>query len=149
MLDESTLVIGAGNRSTVEGIEDVAEIMRPHGIEVVPVPFEMKWNHLDVIFAVVADKVCLYCAEGLPDSYQSWLRERGWRLVAVPVEEVMKTGCNVLALGDGRILSFAENQIVNGMLRAEGFDVLEPHLREFTKMGGGPHCLTFELARER
>ena len=29
----------------------------------------------------------------------------------------MKTGCNVLALGDGKVLSFEENPVVNDMLR--------------------------------
>jgi N-dimethylarginine dimethylaminohydrolase len=61
----------------------------------------------------------------------------------------MKTGCNVLALGNDRVLSFAENRIVNKMLEAQGFVIYAPHLREFTKMGGGPHCLTFEIQRER
>lgn len=149
MLDESTLVIGSGNRSTLPGIEDAARIMKQYDIEVVPVEFDVKWNHLDMIFSVVAEKLCLYCAEGLPQTFQSWLRQNDWRMIAVPEEEVMKTGCNVLALGEGKVLSFAENQVVNDMLRAEGFDVLDPHLHEFTKMGGGPHCLTFELERER
>jgi len=39
--------------------------------------------------------------------------------------------------------------VVNQMLEAEGFEILAPPLREFTKMGGGPHCLTFELQRDR
>ena len=60
----------------------------------------------------------------------------------------MRTGCNVLALGDGRVLSFEANGIVNRMLAAEGFEVFAPPLREWTRMGGGPSCLTFELERD-
>ncbi len=149
MLDEATLVIGSGNRSTLRGIEDAAAIMKPLGVEVVPVEFLAKWNHLDMIFSVVADKLCLYSPDGLPGGYSKLLRDRGWRMLEVPLEEVMKTGCNVLALGDGKVLSFDENPIVNEMLKAEGFEVLAPPLREFTKMGGGPHCLTFELQRDK
>lgn len=37
LLDESTLVIGSGNRSTLRGIEMAADILRPQGIEVIPV----------------------------------------------------------------------------------------------------------------
>ena len=149
MLDEATLVIGSGNRSTLSGIENAAEIMKAHGVEVVPVEFLAKWNHLDMIFSVVAEKLCLYSPDGLPDTFATFLRNRGWRLLAVPVQEVLKTGCNVLALGDGKVLSFEENPIVNEMLKAEGFEIFAPPLREFTKMGGGPHCLTFELQRDR
>lgn len=78
-----------------------------------------------------------------------FLKDRGWRLLPVPEEQVMHTGCSVFALGEGRVLSFAENGSVNELLRAEGFTVLAPSLREFTKMGGGPHCLTLELQRDR
>jgi N-dimethylarginine dimethylaminohydrolase len=149
MLDESTLVIGAGNRSTVEGIENAAEILAPHGIDVVPVVFDAKWNHLDMIFSVLAEKLAMYGEDGLPTSYVSFLRDRGWRLIPLPEEQVMKTGCNVLCLGEGRVLSFAENETVNALLEAEGFELVAPPLREFTKMGGGPHCLTFEVQRDR
>jgi N-dimethylarginine dimethylaminohydrolase len=149
LLDESTLVIGAGNRSTLEGIENAAEILKPHGIDVVPVEFDPTWNHLDMIFSVLAEKLAMYGEDGLPASYVQFLKDRGWRLIPLPEEQVMRTGCNVLALGEGRILSFAENETVNGMLGAEGFTVLAPPLREFTKMGGGPHCLTFEVRRDR
>ena len=49
MLDEKTLVIGSGNRSTIPGIGNAAEIMKPLGVEVMPVEFLAKWNHLDMI----------------------------------------------------------------------------------------------------
>jgi N-dimethylarginine dimethylaminohydrolase len=149
LLDDTTLVIGAGNRSTLEGIENAADILKPHGIDVVPVEFDPTWNHLDMIFSVLAEKLAMYGEDGLPASYVQFLKDRGWRLIPLPEEQVMRTGCNVLALGDGRILSFAENETVNRMLGAEGFTVLAPPLREFTKMGGGPHCLTFEVQRDR
>jgi N-dimethylarginine dimethylaminohydrolase len=149
LLDEATLVIGSGNRSTMRGIEQAAEIMKPLGVEVVPVEFLAKWNHLDMIFSVAAEKVCLFCEEGLPADFAKYLREAGWKMLPVPLDAVLQTGCNVLALGRDRVLSFAENPVVNEMLKAEGFSVYAPHLREFTKMGGGPHCLTFELQRDR
>jgi len=149
LLDESTLVIGAGNRSNLEGIENASEILKPHGIDVLPVEFDPAWNHLDMIFSVLSEKLALYGEDGLPQSYVQLLKDRGWRLIPLPEAQVMKTGCNVLSLGEGRILSFAENETVNELLRSEGFELVAPPLREFTKMGGGPHCLTFEVRRER
>lgn len=149
MLDEQTLVIGSGNRSTLRGIEDAAEILRRYDIEVVPVEFLAKWNHLDMIFSVIAERTALVCKEAIPDGFAKFLNSKGWRMVEVPLEEVLKTGCNVLALGDDRIMSFEENKVVNEMLRSLGFKLFTPHLREFTKMGGGPHCLTFEIERDR
>lgn len=149
MLDEKTLAIGSGNRSTLRGIEQCAEILKPYDVEVRPVEFLAKWNHLDMIFSVAAEKLCIFCEEALPPDYGKYLRDNGWKMLPVPLDAVLQTGCNVLALGDDRVLSFAENPVVNKMLEAEGLTVYAPHLREFTKMGGGPHCLTFEVEREK
>jgi len=149
MLDETTLVIGSGNRSTLRGIEQATEILKPHGIEVRPVEFLAKWNHLDMIFSVAAEKLCIFCEEALPMDFGKYLRDKGWKMLPVPLDAVLQTGCNVLALGDDRVLSFAENPVVTDMLKAEGLTVYTPHLREFTKMGGGPHCLTFEVQRDK
>jgi N-dimethylarginine dimethylaminohydrolase len=149
MLDESTLVIGSGNRSTLRGIEQAAEILKPHGVEVRPVEFLAKWNHLDMIFSVAAEKLCIFCEEALPMDFGKYLKDKGWKMLPVPLDAVLRTGCNVLALGDDRVLSFAENPVVNDMLKAQGLSVYTPHLREFTKMGGGPHCLTFEVQRDK
>lgn len=149
LLDEHTLVCGSGNRSTLRGIEDAAEIMKEYDVEVVPVEFLAKWNHLDMIFSVVGDKLALVCEEAIPSAFAKLLANKGWSTIAVPLPEVLKTGCNVLSLGDGKVLSFEENEVVNDLLRAEGLKLFTPRLREFTKMGGGPHCLSFELERDR
>lgn len=149
LLDEHTLVIGSGNRSTLRGIENAANIVKPYDIEVIPVEFLSKWNHFDMIFSVAGEHTALACKEALPDNFVKLLDSKGWQIIWVPLEEVLKTGCNVLSLGDDRILSFEENKIVNKKLRSMGFKLYSPPLREFTKMGGGPHCLSFELERER
>lgn len=69
-----------------------------------------------MIFAVVAEKLALYSPDGVPETYVRFLKGRGWRLLSVPLDQVMHTGCNVFALGEGRVLSFAENEAVNGLL---------------------------------
>ncbi len=151
LLDEHTLVIGSGNRSTLRGIAQAAEVMKPFGIEVVAVEFLSKWNHLDGIFAIIDDKLAIACRETLPEFFLKLLKARGFRTIdvtAAQVDELVDT-TNVLALGGGKIVSFEDNKWMNERLRAEGFEVIAPPLREFTKMGGGPHCLTFELDRDR
>lgn len=148
LLDESTLAVGAGSRSTVEGIANAGEILKPHGIDVIGVTFDASWRHLDMIFAVVAENLAMYAEDRLPPDFTQVLKDRGWRLIPLSQELVTQGGCNLLSLGDGRVLSFLENETVNEILVSEGLEVLIPPLGEFTKMGGGPRCLTFELERE-
>jgi len=128
-LDEHTMVIGAGNRTTMEGIKEAEKILKPFDIKVIPVQFEAKWNHLDIIFSVVASKTVMLCPEALPDDFLKYLRQEKYE-------------------GDEKVLSFKENKIGNEKLRALGLEVFDPPLSQFLMGGSGPHCLSFELIRE-
>lgn len=147
-IDRHTLVIGTGARSSLEGVNSTREILKPQGIDVIPVDFEYKYLHLDLLFVVVAEKVCLLCKEGLPGDFLELIKQRGYEMIEVSAQDAMQLKNNVLALGDDKILSFEENVEVNKKLRAFGFEVLTPSLGMFANGGGGPRCLTFPLERD-
>jgi N-dimethylarginine dimethylaminohydrolase len=147
-LDEHTLVIGIGNRSTMEGIKEAEKILEPFDIKVIPVQFEAKWNHLDIIFSVVASKTVMLCPEALPDDFLKYLRQEKYEIITIPGDAVFAGTINLLALGDEKVLSFKENKIGNEKLRALGLEVFDPPLSQFLMGGSGPHCLSFELIRE-
>ncbi len=56
-------------------------------------------------------------------------------------------GANILSLGDGRLLSLPGNRRVNGLLERLGYMVIPVEIDQFTRCGGGIHCLTMPLAR--
>ena len=74
-LDEYTMAIGAGNRTNLQGIEEAKKILEPFDIKVIHVQFEKKWNHLDAIFSVVAEKTVMLCPEALPENFLKYLKE--------------------------------------------------------------------------
>lgn len=147
-LDEYTMVIGTGNRTTWEGIKEAEKILEPFNIRVIPVQFEAKWNHLDMIFSVVAPKTVMLCPEALPDDFLKYLRQERYEIITIPGNAVFAGTINLLALGDEKVLSFKENRIGNEKLRAWGLEVFDPPLSQFLMGGSGPHCLSFELIRE-
>lgn len=147
-MDEETLVIGNGNRSTYSGFEHAKEILADYGKRVFVVEFLSKWNHLDIIFQPVADKLALVCEDAVPDYFIGFLDALGWERIMLPGEYALKCEINVLALGDGKVLSWKGNR-VNEMLKARGLEVYDPWYSHFCAQGGGPHCSTFELERER
>jgi N-dimethylarginine dimethylaminohydrolase len=135
-LDEYTLVTGIGNRSTMEGIKEAEKILEPFDIKIIPIQFEAKWNHLDMIFSVVALKTVML------------LRQEKYEIITIPGDAVFVGTINLLALGDEKVLSFKENKLGNEKLRALGLEVFDPPLSQFLIGGSGPHCLSFELIRE-
>ncbi|MFP3422447.1 arginine deiminase family protein, partial [Bacillus sp. SIMBA_161] len=88
------------------------------------------------------------CVDVLDDNFLDWLRERQIRLIPVSYKDVMQLSCNVLSLGNERVLSAAHSENVNAALRAEGLEVIETPLDLFTAGGGGVHCLTMPLRRD-
>jgi len=147
-LDEHTLVIGIGNRSTMEGIKEAEKILEPFDIKVIPIQFEAKWNHLDIIFSVVAPKTVMLCPEALPDDFLKYLKQEKYEIITISGDAVFAGTINLLALGDEKVLSFKENKLGNEKLRALGLEALDPPLSQFLMGGSGPHCLSFELIRE-
>jgi N-dimethylarginine dimethylaminohydrolase len=72
----------------------------------------------------------------------------GWELIKVPGEYGRTCEINVLALGDDRVLSFRGNRL-NEAMKAHGLKVFDPEYSIFVAHGGGVHCSTFELEREK
>ena len=64
-------------------------------------------------------------------------------------EEVASLGANMLSLGDGRLVAPADNGRLNRDPRTSGFEVIAVEIDQFTRCGGGVHCLTMPLARRR
>jgi N-dimethylarginine dimethylaminohydrolase len=60
----------------------------------------------------------------------------------------MAMSCNLLALGNDRVISPQHSTRLNAVLRAEGVTVLDPELDEFARGGGSVHCMTMPLLRD-
>jgi N-dimethylarginine dimethylaminohydrolase len=76
------------------------------------------------------------------------LKARHYRFIEIDASERDTLACNVLALGDRRLLALAENSKTNARLRAAGFEVSTFSGSEIgINGGGGPTCLTRPLLR--
>ena len=76
------------------------------------------------------------------------LKARGYRLIEIEYSERDTLACNVLSLGNKRLLALEENQKTNQNLRHAGFDVRTfPGSELCVNGGGGPTCLTRPLLR--
>ena len=100
-----------------------------------------------MVFNIVAEKVCIAATEQLPYNFIQMLKRRNYKIIDVPSELVFKHGCNVQALGNGKVLGIENNKSVNEAMEAEGIEVIKLPLEQILKAGGGPHCMTFPVRR--
>jgi N-dimethylarginine dimethylaminohydrolase len=76
------------------------------------------------------------------------LKSRGYKLIEIDYSERETLACNVLSLGNKRLLALEENKNTNQKLRQSGFDVRTfPGSELCINGGGGPTCLTRPLLR--
>lgn len=137
----------SGVRTTREGAEQLADWVKHKGWEVRLQPVDSKFVHLDVVFCMAAEGLAVVCDEVLGPEFTSWLNGRGIQYISVSADEAMKLGCNLLALGNERVIVPEHCNKIRKQLKAEGLDVITVELDMFTLGGGGVHCLTQPLNR--
>ncbi|MGD8376187.1 MAG: arginine deiminase family protein [Acidobacteriota bacterium] len=153
-LDPATLLAGRGYRTNPDGIEQLREMLEPDGVTVVEAALPHGEGpgaclHLMSLMSVLDDTTLLVDLSALAVPTVELLRGRGRRLLAIDPAERGTMACNVLALGDGRLLALEENPRTNRGLREAGFDVRTfPGSELAQNGGGGPTCLTRPLHRD-
>jgi N-dimethylarginine dimethylaminohydrolase len=150
ILEPGCAVIGAGEARTQEvAARQLAGWLTEDGWEVRVEPIAERYVHIDVLVAVVAERLATVCAEALSGGFVAWLRGRGFELIEVSAEDAFHLGANAISLGAERVLSMAAAESLNAAMRANGLTVHELDLSMFTLGGGGAHCLAQALRRER
>lgn len=149
IIEPGRVMIGhSGERSEQEGSEQVAEFVRAEGWEAVVAPISREFVHMDGLIVPLAEKLAVACI----DAMEPWLVDivKGWGIEIVDVEyrEAKNLGVNLVALGDGKVLSMAGAKDLNAKMRALGFKVYDPDMSMFILGGGGVHCLCQALRRE-
>jgi N-dimethylarginine dimethylaminohydrolase len=150
ILEPGCAVIGAGEARTQEpAARQLAGWLAEDGWEVRVEPIPERFVHIDVLLAVVAERLAAVCTEVLSGGFVSWLRGHGFELIEVSAEDALRLGANAISLGRERVLSTAGAGSLNEAIRAHGLTVEELDLSMFTLGGGGAHCLAQALRRER
>lgn len=149
LLRPGLLLVGhSGDRTDETGAQALGALFRERGWEVIYTSFSPEFLHLDTIFAMVSGSCAVALTDALDDRFLDQLARLGVGIIPSAREEVDRLGANLLCLGGGRIVAPRGNDRLNLILERSGFEVLEVDVDQFTRCGGGVHCLTMPLARE-
>jgi N-dimethylarginine dimethylaminohydrolase len=113
-------------------------------------PYTGQSHHPDILIgALDVDKLVVY-PPGLDYGTWEWLRKRGYKMVEVDRDEQRRFGpANVMLLEPGRVIMQAEATETIAAVRKLGVDVIETPYSEFMRTGGGLHCSTMRIARDK
>ncbi len=152
-LDSRTLLVGHGYRTNPAGIAQMRALLRPHGVEVLSAPLPHGTGpsaclHLMSLMSLLDQQTVLVDLPWLAVETVELLQSRGYRFIEIDYSERDTLACNVLALGEKRLLALEENRKTNQNIRDSGFDVYAfPGSELCVNGGGGPTCLTRPLLR--
>jgi N-dimethylarginine dimethylaminohydrolase len=152
-LDSITLLIGQGYRTNAAGIAQMRALLQPYDVEVIaaPLPYGRGPSaclHLMSLVSLLDEHTALVDLPWLAVETVKLLNSRGYGLIEIDYSERETLACNVLSLGNKRLLALEENQRTNQKLRQAGCDVRTFSGSELcVNGGGGPTCLTRPLLR--
>jgi N-dimethylarginine dimethylaminohydrolase len=152
-LDSTTLLVGHGYRTNDAGIEQIRSFLEPQGIDVMVAPLPHGPGpsvclHLMSLLSVIDTRTALVDLPWLAVQTVQQLRRNDFKLIEIYPSERETMACNVLALGERKLLALEENAKTNLRLRQEGFEVATFYGTEISQNGGGgPTCLTRPLLR--
>jgi N-dimethylarginine dimethylaminohydrolase len=149
VLKPGLIVCGcSGERTSPQGLAQVRAWVEAEGWEFLSYEFDPYFLHLDVKLGMLAEGLACACTDALEAEFVAALKERGIELIDIPYPAMLELGCNVVALGDDRVLMPSDNRELAERCRAHGLEVLAPDIGMFTAGGGGVHCMTQPLRRD-
>ncbi len=155
-VDAKTLAIGRGVRTNQAGIQQMANLLGPHGIDVLGYDLPL-WHgeeaclHLMSVISPLADDLALVYAPLLPAAFYQLLRARGIRLVEGDADEFFASNglsLNVLPTAPREIIAVAGFPKTKAAMEAAGCVVKTFEADALCiACEGGPTCLTRPILR--
>lgn len=149
MIKPGVALVGyTDHRSERIAAEQVAGWFTNEGWEIKFAPIDPFYVHIDLMVCMLTRDCAAVCLETTEDDIVQWLKDKGIEIVPATFEETMALGCNVVALGNEKVLSTLAAKDLNQKMRAIGLSVYDPDMTMFTWAGGGVHCMCQPLRRD-
>ncbi|MEK5186514.1 dimethylarginine dimethylaminohydrolase family protein [Solibacillus sp. FSL W7-1324] len=145
IIDGPRVFVGISDRTCEKAIQNLQKQLPD--FEVLPIPFNPKYLHLDCVFNILSSKDALVFPDAFEPEVVKHLSSM-YDLIEVSENEQFTMGTNVLSIGQNRVLSLPVNSDVNYQMRQHGYEVLEVDFSEIIKSGGSFRCCSMPLVRQ-
>jgi N-dimethylarginine dimethylaminohydrolase len=139
---------GEDGRSQEQSALQLKAWFEAEGWEVRLTDIDPFYVHIDLMVVMLAPKLAAVCLDSTDPDVVEWLKSKAIEIVSVPFQDTLDLGCNVVALGDDRILLPEKSLVLKEKARALGLEIYDPDVSMITPGGGGVHCMCQALRRD-
>ena len=149
IIEPGAVLVGyTGLRCEEVSARQIEGWLEKEGWEVHLAPIDDFYVHIDLMVCMIAPKLAAVCLDTTPDHVVHWLQSKKIEMIPVSFKDTMALGCNVVSLGDDRVLAPQSSKDLVSRLRALGFTIYDPDMSMFLNAGGGVHCMCQPLRRD-
>ncbi len=148
LLNETNAAIGLSKRGNKSGADQVRHVLEVLGINLIEIPLVGFSMHIDGAIVMIDHDKALINVERLPYWFTDHLKGLGIEPIQADFRDA-KLAVNCLAISPGRIIMDELAPWTAEKLSSMGIETLMTPYRECRKHGGGIHCSTLPLIRER
>ena len=149
IIEPGALLLGwTDDRTQQSAARQIQGWLEAEGWEVRLADIDPYYVHIDLMVVMLAEKLAAVCLESTEPDIVRWLEGRGVEILPVGFRDTMALGCNVVALGNDRVLLPEASTTLIEKCRALGFEVYDPDVSMITQGGGGVHCMCQQLRRD-
>lgn len=147
-IDDKTAVIGCGVRVNREGAEQVGEVLKRQGVELLVIDLVGYDIHIDGSFLMIDKGLALLNPAGVPYSFLEELKARGIHAIEIdPADDDWIV--NSLAIAPGKlVMPEGASERTLETLEKHGVSWTIVPYSEMHLNGGGVHCSTMPLIRD-
>ena len=139
---------GDEGRSQEQSARQLQNWFETEGWEVKLADIDPFYVHIDLMVVMLAPKLAAVCLESTDPDVVAWLESKSIEIISVPFQDTLDLGCNVVALGNDRVLMPETSHVLKEKVRAHGLEVFDPDVSMITPGGGGVHCMCQALRRD-
>lgn len=149
MITPDLAIMGcSGERSQKVGAEQIQRWLAEEGVELFIYEFDPHFVHADCTVVMLADRLAAAVTQVVDPALLARLTEKNIEVIDVSYSQAMQLGCNVMSLGNDRVLLPSKNADLIEASKAHGLEVFAPDVSAITIVGGGIHCMSLALRRD-
>ena len=148
MLNEKTAAISLSKRGNECAVKQVRSVLEVQGVDLIEIPLTGFSMHIDGAIVMIDHDKAVINIERLPYWFVDKLKALGIEPIYADYRDV-KLAVNTIALKPGRIIMDELAPWTAEKLSNRGVEVITTPFKECRKHGGGIHCSTLPLVRER